>query len=102
MQYAFKNRVCLTIFINGRFDISLNNTLSFHYTWLVNVYVNTDCMRCLQTKEVKNPQIFINMRIVLPWQQNGLFETRNLICLRACLCMQYCKSIIRFIFYILY
>ena len=26
-----------------------------------------------------------------------LKQTRNLICLRVCLCMQYCKSIIRLI-----
>ena len=38
----------------------------FYYTWFVNVTVNTDCMRCLSTKEVKISQVFIDMSIVLP------------------------------------
>ena len=47
--------------------------------------MNTDCMRCLATKEGKIPLIFKYRRIVLPWKQNGAFETRNLICV-VCLC----------------
>ena len=33
------------------------------------------------------------VRIVLPWKQNLLILTRNLIFLCFCLCMQYCISI---------
>ena len=44
--------------------------------------------------------IFKNMMIALPWKQNHLFQTRNLIFLRAGLCMQYCQGIIRLIFYV--
>ena len=55
-------------------------------------------MRCLATKEVKIPQIFNHMRIVLPWKQDRAFQTMDLICLMACLCMHYCESAIRLIF----
>ena len=41
--------------------------------------MNTDCMCCLATKG-KIPLIFKYRRIVLPWKQNGAFETRNLMC----------------------
>ena len=44
--------------------------------------MNTDYMCCLTTKG-KIPLIFKYRRIVLPWKQNGAFETRNLICVRV-------------------
>ena len=59
-------------------------------------------MRCLATIEVKIPLIFKYTRIMLPWKQNRAFQSRNLICLRVCLFMQYCLSIIRLIFYVFY
>ena len=52
--------------------------------------MNTDCMRCLATIEGKIPLIFKYRRIVLPWKENGAFETRKLICVRVCLFMLYC------------
>ena len=45
--------------------------------------MNTDCMCCLATKEGKIPLIFKYRRIVLPWEQNGAFEAKNLICVRV-------------------
>ena len=39
---------------------------------------------------------------MLPWKQDRAFETRHLICLRVCLFMQYCLSIVRLIFYVFY
>ena len=59
-------------------------------------------MGCLATKGVKIPHIFKYMRIVLPWKQNHAFETRNLMCLRVCLFMQYCKSNIMLTFCVFY
>ena len=59
-------------------------------------------MRCLATKTTKIPQIFKYARFVLPWKQNCEFKSRNLICLRVGLCMQYCQSIFRLIFYVFY
>ena len=54
IQYVLKKLVGLMVFEKDIFDIYLNNIyhklLSFHYTWLVYVQVNTDCMRCLATK----------------------------------------------------
>ena len=64
--------------------------LSFHCTWFVNIKVNTDFMRFLATKAVEMPLILKYTRIVLPWKQNCGFETRNLICLRVCLFMNFC------------
>ena len=34
--------------------------------------------------------------------ESFIFQTRNFIFLRVCLCMQYCKSIIRLLFYVFY
>ena len=44
-------------------------------------------MRCLATKEVKIPQIFKYMMLLLPWKQNSTFKTSDLICLKGvCVC----------------
>ena len=103
-QYVLKKLAGLIVFEKDIFNIYLNNIC--HIVLLLYLVrkclVNTDCMRCLATKQVKISQIFKYMMIVLPWKQNNLFQTRNLIFLWVCLCMQYCISIIRQLFFVFY
>ena len=47
-------------------------------------------VRAFREKEVKIRLIFKYIMIVLTWKQNLTSKTRNSICLRECLFMQYC------------
>ena len=92
IQYVFKKLFLLKSFVKDIFGVYLNKIhhIVFSLNSSVKVWVNTNCMRCLATKEVKIPLIFKYTWIVLRWKQTRAFKIRNLICLRVCLCMQYC------------
>ena len=57
-------------------------------------------MGCLATKGVKIPHIFKYKCVAM--ETESCVEIRNLMCLRVCLFMQYCKSNIMLIFCVFY